>query len=90
MGPWLRHALTKKNYIEDRERRDIVQDLVGRFNATLRQLADSVELRDHFHYVDVRPLIDDAGWVNELHLKNSYFGRVARAFDRVIGVVLNG
>jgi len=90
MGPWLRPALTKKNYLGDRERRDIVRDLVARFNATLRQLADSPELREHFHYVDVRPLIDDAGWVNELHLKNSYFGRVARAFDRVIGVVLGG
>ena len=89
LGPWLRPALTKKRYVDDGERRGIMRDLVARFNTTLRRLADSPELRDHFHYLDVRPLIDDDGWANELHLKNSRFGRVARAFDSVIPNVLD-
>ncbi len=88
-GPWLRPALTKKNYVDDQERRGIMRDLVSRFNTTLRDMADDPALRNRFHYLDLRPLISDDQWVNELHLKSSAYGVVAMEFDRVIRSVPN-
>jgi hypothetical protein len=82
VGPWLRPALTKKNYIEATIRRELIRRLVDRFNQTLGELA--MEFKDNFHYIDLRQIIADDWWVNELHLKNSRFGRVAAEFDKVI------
>jgi len=84
VGPWLRPALTKKNYVEANERREIIRTLVNRFNDTLASIADEPQFRDNFHYIDLRAIIQDDWWVNELHLKNSAYGRVAAEFDRII------
>ena len=88
-GPWLRPALTAKNYMVADERRAIIRQLVDRFNQTLRDLASDPETRDNFHYIDLRAIIHDKAWTNELHLKNSAFRSVAREFDNVIKEIAN-
>lgn len=84
VGPWLRPALTKKNYVDAAQARAIMRELIDVFNDTLRQLAQTPEYEGHFHYIDLRHLIADDWWVNELHLSNSGFRKVAEEFDRVI------
>ncbi len=38
-----------------------------------------------FHYIDLRPSINPANdWVNELHLRNSAFARVAEKIHQEI------
>lgn len=88
-GPWLRPALTAKNYTVADERRSIIRQLVDRFNRTLRELADAPETRDNFHYIDLRAVISDNAWTNELHLKNSAYRQVAREFDAVVRDIAN-
>jgi hypothetical protein len=73
-GPWLRPALTKKNVVKADEARDVMRQLIARFNQMLAELA--IEHRN-FHYVDVRGEIGPDDWVNELHPKNSAFRRAA-------------
>jgi hypothetical protein len=85
IGPWLRPALTKKNYIKDAERRAIMKELIDCFNDTLRSLAQNAP---NFHYLDLRTLITDDSWVNELHLRNSVFRDVAKQFEVVIQQVI--
>ena len=36
------------------------------------------------HYIDLRTLVVDSDWENELHLKNSGYRKVAEEFDRII------
>jgi hypothetical protein len=85
IGPWLRPAFTKKNYVEASERSRIMEQLVDRFNQSLRELAENHRT---FHYIDLRPLINESSWVNELHLKNSAYRLVAVQFDQITTQVL--
>jgi len=80
-GPWLRPALTKKNYIEASEAKQIMVDLVDRFNVAIAAVANA---HQNVRYIDLRSTISDGDWVNELHLKNSAYARVAAEFDAAI------
>mgnify|MGYP003576467195 CR=1 FL=1 len=88
IGPWLRPALTKKNYVERQQQRALVKELVNRFNSTVGAIASDPEFRDWFHYIDLRTLIDDRWWVNELHLRSSAYRKVADKFKSVINSVV--
>lgn len=75
-GPWLRPALTEKGIIDQTEQQDIVFRVIDMYNETL--LAVAAE-KPSFKYVDLRGLIDSKkDWVNELHLRNSAYYRVAQ------------
>lgn len=85
VGPWLRPALARKGIFDPAEQRAIVFTLIDRFNDLLATLARQ---HDHFHHIDLRDLINpDTDWVNELHLRNSAFARVAqRIQERIQGL----
>ncbi|BAQ67154.1 trypsin-like peptidase domain-containing protein [Geminocystis sp. NIES-3709] len=81
VGPWLRPALVAKGYEQRTEQQQIMRDLIDDFNSMLEQFAAT---DSRLHYVDLRSLISDSDWQNELHLKNSGYRRVAGAFNQVI------
>lgn len=80
-GPWLRPALARKRVLDAAAARRVITDLMTAFNDMLRGLAQS---EPRFHYIDLRTLIADADWVNELHLSNNAYLRVAQRFDQEI------
>ncbi len=81
-GPWLRPALAKKGVFDFVEQRRAVATLINAYNALLAELSQKYAT---FHYVDLRPIIDPANdWVNELHLRNSAYARVAKLIHEKI------
>jgi len=82
-GPWLRPALARKGIFDFVKQRDTVFSLIDDYNNMLKELAAAYSPR--FHYIDLRTLIDpDRDWVNELHLRNSAYARVAQRIHGVI------
>ncbi|MBM4108841.1 MAG: hypothetical protein FJ255_08540 [Phycisphaerae bacterium] len=84
-GPWLRPALTAKNVPRDHHR-GLVRELIDRFNAMLGEVERGSGGR--FHAVDLRDLVSDADWANELHLKPAAYGRVAVRLARRVADVM--
>ena len=83
-GPWLRPALAKKGIFDDLEQRSAVERLINAFNDMLADLADN-HPSSRFHHVDLRDDIDrEKDWVNELHLRNSAYARVAKTIHEKI------
>lgn len=80
IGPWLRPALARKR-IDFATGRAAVGQLIDRYNDLL---ADIGRGKPKFRYVDLRDLVTPADWVNELHLSNAAYRRVA---GRLAGVV---
>lgn len=77
-GPWLRPALARKGVFDTVKQRRTVFAVLDAFND---MLADVARNNQKFHYVNLRPILDpDNDWVNELHLHNSAYARVA---DRI-------
>lgn len=81
IGPWLRPALVAKGYEQRLEQEQIIRKLIDDFNLMLEKFAAT---DSRLHYIDLRPLISDSDWENELHLKNSGYRRIAASFDQVI------
>ena len=78
IGPWLRPTFARKNIVGDTICRDLIKQLIDRFNDMLQELDDEI---DKFHYLDLRSIINDEDWVNELHLSSSGYNKVASIFD---------
>jgi hypothetical protein len=68
VGPWIRKPFEKKGYNPDTEGRPILWEIIGRANDATREVADSVDL---LHYVDLRPVVLERHWHDELHLRPS-------------------
>jgi len=84
VGPWLKPALAKKGIFDENEQRLAVIHLIDTFNDMLADLAKN-HPSNKFHHVDLRKVIDpNNDWVNELHLRNSAFARVAGLIDAKI------
>jgi len=84
-GPWLRPALARKGIFDPAEGRNAVFTMIDKFNDMLGGLAQN---HSNVHFVDLRGLINpDRDWVNELHLKNSAFARVAQRIHEVIQTI---
>lgn len=77
-------ALSCKGINPDQEGRQAVEELVNLFNEMLKALDEEVE---KFHYIDLRPLICDNDWRDELHLKSSAYRLAADQFDLAINKV---
>ena len=77
IGPWLRPALTKKRILDASQAKSVVQQMIDRVNDML----EALDARNpNFHYIDLRPYINDDDWVNELHLSNRAYQVVADCF----------
>jgi len=81
IGPWLRPALAKKNITNPLEAEGLIASLIDMFNEMLQQLDQE---NQRFHYIDLRGLIQREDWVNELHLYNFAYRRVAGIFHDLI------
>ncbi len=81
-GPWLKPALAMKGIFDLIEQRNAAFTLIDKYNAMLAELAAQ---HDKFHHVDLRSMIDPGNdWVDELHLCNNAFARVAQRIDAFI------
>lgn len=86
-GPWLKPTLIRKGILDPIEQREVIFTVLDQYNQMLFDLAQK---HDKFHYVDLRPLIDqEKDWVNELHLRNSAYARVAEKFHLTIQAVFS-
>jgi hypothetical protein len=81
VGPWMLPALMQKHIPKDKHR-ELINRLIDEYNAMLAKLAS--EHPKQFVYVDLRSVISDSDWRDELHLNNSAFARVADEIHRVI------
>lgn len=87
-GPWLRPALSARAIIPDTEGRGIVAWMIDRFNAMLASVAE--ESGGAMAYVDVRGVVKDSDWVDELHLGSGGYARCADAVQAKISEVVAG
>ena len=83
-GPWLGPGFQMKGYAELEQRKEIVKDLIDRFN---QMLADVVALPEfaHVQHIDLRNTLSTGSdykkwWDNELHPTVAGFKRVAARF----------
>jgi lysophospholipase L1-like esterase len=81
IGPWLKPAFVRKN-IKLSDAREIVKTMIDEFNSMLAALPGTIG--GPFHVVDLRSSIRSSDWVNELHLTNDAYRRVADKFHAVI------
>lgn len=82
IGPWLKPALKARGYTDLGQQREIVNVFVDAFNEMLSSI--ETERADSFIHIDLRQVIIDQEWRDELHLINSGFEKVAANFDQVI------
>ena len=81
IGPWLLPVLGRKGINPHVEGRYAIEELIDLFNNMLQELDNEHE---NFHFVDLRYVIDDDDWRDELHLKSSAFRLVSDQFDLAI------
>jgi hypothetical protein len=82
IGPWMRPSIEDRGWTKE-EGREVVIDLINRFNAMLAGLHN--EFRGHFFHVDFRLLVKkEADWRDELHLTNGAWKRCAAKLNEVI------
>lgn len=56
--------------------------MIDKYNEMLKGLAKQ---HNNFYHVDLRDMLDpDRDWVNELHLSNSAYARVAERIHNII------
>lgn len=84
-GPWLRPAFMKNRITDDNQMKRIIKSLIDRFNQTLSEVAKA---NKQVHYIDLRDLIVDKDWSNEMHLTVPGWKKVAKKFDAEIRAVL--
>ena len=83
-GPWLLPALAQKRVSDVAEQRQIINTLIDLYNDLLE---DFSRRHDYVHYVNLRPLITDDDWADELHLNNQAHSRVANAIYKVMQAI---
>jgi hypothetical protein len=82
LGPWLRPALAMKGIFDSKEQFEIVKTMIDSYSEMLKSLDQT---NNKFHFVDLRKAIDPYNdWVNELHLKNSAYAKVADLLHKKI------
>lgn len=86
VGPWMLPALLQKGVRDGAARRQVVRDLIDRYNDMLSGLQASSGGR--LQHVDLRAEIKDADWRDELHLKNSAYRRCARLIHERVQTLL--
>jgi hypothetical protein len=77
VGPWLKPTFVKKNILKYADQREYMNLIIDTFNEMLSEIAKG---NTHFHYLDLRSHIADSDWVNELHINNEAYNKVARLF----------
>lgn len=86
IGPWLRPTFTRKNILSRNDQKKLVRILIDKFNEMLEALSDRNE---NFHYIDLREIIMEDHWVNEIHPYNDSFEEIAEEFHKKINSCIN-
>jgi lysophospholipase L1-like esterase len=91
-GPWLEPGFRLKGYLDMRERLDVMQQLIDRFNRVVHGVAAGPGL-EHVRHVDLRGTLSNAltgdayktWWANELHPTDKGYQLIAQRFQEVLG-----
>ncbi|WP_219096695.1 SGNH/GDSL hydrolase family protein [Pseudomonas sp. UMAB-40] len=86
IGPWIRPSMTKKNILDPVVQRKIVADFINKLNEMLKSVASN---NTDVYYLDLRDHIKDDDWINELHLNNPAYRRVATLFEDLMDSLLS-
>jgi lysophospholipase L1-like esterase len=78
IGPWFEPVLTRKNLSQD-QGKIVIHKLIDTLNDLIAKIA--VKYADNVHHIDLRKIIKDSDWENELHLSASGFQKVANEFE---------
>jgi hypothetical protein len=90
-GPWLEPGFREKGYAKMAERIQLMEQLIDRFNAMLKNIAAMTEF-PHVTYINLRDTLSTGAnykqyWANELHPTEKGFelvtGRFAAALDKL-------
>jgi len=88
-GPWLKPGLDNKHITNPEERVYAVCRMTKVYNDMLMKLAS--DYSNNFHHVSLLNLIDpDTEWINEYHLTDTAFGKVAHKFHQAIQNAIGG
>ncbi len=91
IGPWLGRRMASIG-VPTATQRKIARDIVAGFNTRLAALATATNAapnaRVDVHYVDLRPLIDEDDFDDEIHLKQAAIRRVANRIAEVLYLAL--
>lgn len=79
-GPWLKPSFAKKN-IGFNESLEIMKIMIDSLNEMLKKLSHQLPL---IKYIDLRNLVKEENWVNELHVDSETYKKIAAEFDKVI------
>ena len=87
-GPWLEPGFREKGFVQMQVRKEIVRELIDRFNAMLEGIAAMPEF-PHVNYVDLRKTLStgadyEQDWQNELHPTVKGFRLVTDHFVSVL------
>jgi hypothetical protein len=80
-GAWLGGPMTALGIKDPAVQKGIAAEMVNRFNAALARLAQSYP---NVTYLDVRNVVTDARWYDELHPNDDGFADVAKKFNAAI------
>ncbi|HYG49957.1 MAG TPA: SGNH/GDSL hydrolase family protein [Flavobacteriales bacterium] len=78
-GPWIKPAFSKNNWTNRQQNEAQMRIIIDKFNAMQLTLVNK-----HVHHIDLRNKVSMSDWVNELHLKDTPYKRVAQEFEKVI------
>lgn len=80
-GRWLGRPMASRGITDRALQTAIAAIMVDRLNAALQQMA---RRHGHVHYIDMRGVVGQQGWSDELHPKNPGYRRVAERFSAQI------
>jgi len=81
VGPWLLPALGMKGIDPDTDGRQVIETLIDLYN----EMLDSLDRQyRNFHHIDLRSIINDDDWRDELHLRSSAYRASSDKFDHAI------
>lgn len=81
IGPWLRPSMTAKGILNPGVQAGIIRRMIDVFNEMLIELKNT---HSNVHYIDLRGKIKPSDWVNELHLTDAGYEKVADTYMAVM------
>jgi len=80
---WLSEPMTKNGITAPEIQKQIVREMVDRFNFKLKELI-STNFKDSATYLDVRNCVEKGQWFDEIHPSEDGFKTIAKAFHDAI------
>ena len=86
LGKWLGLEFNTLGIVDEQLQMELVQILFDEINQELEQVSKSFPKSVHF--LDIRNVVPERGWFDELHPTNPFFGDVASVFQDKIEQIL--